>query len=365
MAASIEKDESGDRTDENLRAERERSDEELEARSTALAEDSDEVIVRARERARAVLELARGREDAQLLATGATAQTRASVQQERRIADSTLAAERDTADAKLSDERERRRAAAVQLLAYERVATDRTLAEERHLADRGMGAREDLLAVVAHDLRNMVSTVMLNASALLLVPELSMVAKPAAQIQRAGAQMSQLLEDLLDFSSFEAGNLSLHVDDVDLVRVVSDAVSLHEELARDHRLTLTMRADVPSVTVRADARRLTRLLMNLIVNACKFTPPEGRVEVSVVVGGDECEIAVADTGVGIPADRLASIFERFQQLDQRPQRSSGVGLGLYIARLIADAHGGRIWAESAPAAGATFRVRLPRHVGVA
>lgn len=141
MPSSNETDDSRLRTDDNLRTERQRSDEELEARSTALAENSDDVIARARERARKVLELARSREDDQLAAAGATAQLRDSVQEERTVADATLAAERATADADRLDERERRRIALLQLLAHERSATDETLTEERRRADQSVRAR--------------------------------------------------------------------------------------------------------------------------------------------------------------------------------------------------------------------------------
>lgn len=359
MPSSKETDTSRTRTDQNLRTERDRTDDELLTRSDALAEDAEDVIERARESARKVLELARDREDRQLLTIGATANVRETVREQRSVADATLATERATADVERLDERERRRAAMLQLLAFERSATDITLVDERRLADRSMTAREDLLAVVAHDLRNMLSTVVMNASVIVIAQELRRVTGPAVHIQRAGAQMAQLLEDLLDFSSFEAGRLTLALADVDVVHVVADAVSIHEEVAKAHSLTLTMQAHVPSAIVRGDARRLTRLLMNVIGNALKFTPDDGRVDVTVSVHGSECEVAITDTGVGIPKDQLQSIFERFQQIGTEPRRSSGVGLGLYIARLIAEAHGGRIWAESEPPAGSTFRLRLP------
>jgi signal transduction histidine kinase len=169
----------------------------------------------------------------------------------------------------------------------------------------------------------------------------------------------ELLDDLLAFSSFEAGKLTLNRTDLDVVPVVADAVSIHEEVAKKHDVVLTLRAEAPSAVVHADVTRLTRLLVNLIGNALKFTPAGGRIDVSVSVIDDECEIAVADTGVGIPKDQLQSIFERFQQVGKPPRRTTGVGLGLYIARLVAEAHGGRVWAESESSAGSTFRFRMP------
>lgn len=359
MASPRDTDKSRTLTDHNLRAERERSDHELLVRSNALAEDSEQVIEGARERARLVLELAREREDQHLVDIGATPDVRETVARERRTEDTALAAERTVADAQRLDERERRRSAMIQLLAFERGATDRTLAAERREADNNIGAREDLLAIVAHDLRNMLNTIMVNTSLIVMARELQATTAPAARAQRVGAQMTQLLEDLLDFSSFEAGKLTLANADVDLVQLASDAIAIQAEVAKAHDLALTLQADVPTLIARGDARRLTRLLMNLIGNALKYTPAGGRVDVVVSRTDAECEVAVADTGIGIPADQLESIFERFQQVGMAPQRASGVGLGLYIARLIADAHGGRIWAESEASAGSTFRVRLP------
>ena len=176
------------RTDENLRVERERSDDELLARSTALAEDAEEVIERARERARLVLELARDREDQHLFDIGATAEVRGTVQDERRTADAALADERATAQTQRLDERERRRAAMIQLLAFERSATDRTLSEERRHADDKVFSRQDLLGLVAHDMRNMLTTIAMNASVLVMAPELQMTAAPAAHIQRVSSR---------------------------------------------------------------------------------------------------------------------------------------------------------------------------------
>ena len=356
--ASHEADPPRSETDQSLRDERERSDEELLVRSDALAEDSDQLIQRARERARMVLELSREREDHRLSAIGTTAEVHEAVRQQRRTADAALATEHATADAQRLDERELRHAAVIELLAFERGATDKTLAAERSHSDRGITAREDLLAVVAHDLRNMLQTVVVNASVILMARDLPTTTVPAAQVQRVGAQMAKLLEDLLDFSKFAAGKLTLAATDVDIVQVVRDAVSIHSGVATAHRLTLTMRSDVDALTIIGDGRRLTRLLINLITNALKYTPEGGRIDVSVAVIDGECEIAVADNGVGIAKDQLQSIFERYEQ-GTGPQRASGVGLGLYIARLIAEAHRGRVWAESESPVGSRFRLRLP------
>jgi signal transduction histidine kinase len=192
-----------------------------------------------------------------------------------------------------------------------------------------------------------------------MAPDLHVSALHAAKTQRVAAHMAQVLEDLLDFSSFEAGKLRLVLGEVDIVQVVNDAVSIEAEVAKANRLELTCRTQLSSATMTGDGRRLTRLLMNLISNALKYTAAGGHVTVAVSASSADCEIAVTDSGQGIPTDQLETIFERFQQVGTQQRRASGVGLGLYIARLIVEAHGGRIWAESDGKSGSTFRVQLP------
>jgi signal transduction histidine kinase len=352
--------ESRAQTNESLTNERHRSDDELLARSSALSEDTDDLIHRARERAREVLSLARAREDQELRRMGVTDAMNQAVRDERSLADATLAAEHSSADEERLDERERRRLALIAVLAHEREITDRTLATERSIADRNLEAREDMLTLVAHDLRGMLNTILVSASGILLSRDLShVVAASAASIQTVSGHMSQLLEDLVDFSSFEAGELRLDTADVNVAQLVRDAVEIHEPLADARGVAIAMQWYPGRLTVRADARRLTRVLVNLISNSLKFTPEGGRVEVCLGVIDGECEIAIRDTGIGIPPEQLETIFDRFRQVGAAPRRSFGAGLGLYIARMITRAHGGRVWAESTPAGGSTVRLRLP------
>lgn len=345
-------------TNESLTNERERSDDELLTRSSALAEDADELIRHARERARDVLAVARTHEDVALKRSDAS--VTAAVRDERQVADATLAAEQSVADERRLDERERRRLAVIAVLAHEREMTDRTLAGERVIADKNLDAREDLLTLVAHDLRGMLNTILVGASTILMFPDMKDdVAGSAASIQRVSGEMAQLLEDLVDFSKFEAGELRLKLAAVDVGVLVRDALEIFEPVARARGITVAMHPYPAPLTLRADGKRLTRVFMNLISNALKFTPQGGSVEITVTVVDGECEITVRDTGVGIPHDQLETIFERFQQVGIQPRRSFGAGLGLYIARMITHAHGGRVWAESTAGIGSTFRVRLP------
>ncbi len=345
-------------TNDSLRTERERSDEEVLARSDSLAEDSEEIIRVARERARLVLDLARTREDQHLRAMGVDEGVRDTVDAERKLENDALAAERASADAQRLDERELRRLAIIQLLAHERAATDHMLAEERGVSDRSAAAREDLLAIIAHDLRSMLSAILINASVVLMAPDLKTANAQGANIQRAGAKMAQLLDDLLDAARVDVGRLALNLAPVNVVELAEDAVEIHQMVATANGVELWMKKRGP-VVATADGRRLTRVLVNVIGNALKFTDTGGTIEVGVDVDDGECEISVRDTGIGIPVAELETIFERFQQLAPSPHQSIGAGLGLYIARRIVEAHGGRIWVESVEGSGSTFRIRIP------
>src|SRR5262249_10136782 len=112
------------------------------------------------------------------------------------------------------------------------------------------------------------------------------------------------------------------------------------------------------ITIRADERRFRQIVFNLLSNAVKFTPAQGRIDVSAHLEDDHVEVAVADTGPGISAEELETIFEEFEQTNAGKQ-AEGTGLGLPLSRKLAELHGGRLWAESEPGHGSTFRFTLP------
>ena len=168
--------------------------------------------------------------------------------------------------------------------------------------------------------------------------------------------MADLLENLLEASSLEGPQWSLAKTETDLVSLARDVLAPHEQVAMMHGISLALHPQADALTAHVDARRVKRLLINLVGNALKFTPDGGRIDVHVSLVDAEYELAVRDSGPGIPRDKLQAIFERFHRFGG----GAGFGLGLYICRRIAEAHAGRIWAESDAGAGATFRVRLPR-----
>jgi signal transduction histidine kinase len=229
--------------------------------------------------------------------------------------------------------------------------------EKRRHAELVAQAREDVLGVVAHDLRNPLSLIV-TSTELLLEEDL----EPAKRRQileiamRAGKQMNRLIEDLLDTVQLDSGKFSLDLEDVEVVTVFRQAEETFLPLAHKRQIHLTAVAP-DGVCVWADSFRLSQLLGNLLGNAIKFTPEGGAVTFRATQNGREVEFDVSDNGPGVPPEQIDRIFDQFWQARKADKR--GVGLGLTIAKGIVDAHGGRIWCQSAPGHGSTFSFTLP------
>ncbi len=240
----------------------------------------------------------------------------------------------------------------------ELAADNARLYEEARAA---MLARERVLAIVSHDLRNSLATVLLNSSAILeTVPPDAQDPGQRDQLEwiaRSAEQMDRLIRDLLDLSSIEAGRLSVEPRSCGAAAIVSDAVNFHGALAAEKGVELGREFEDGLPAVEADHERILQVLANLIGNAIKFTAPGGRVMVRASAAGNEVEFSVADTGLGIAMDDMPSIFELYWQAERGHRR--GAGLGLPIARAIVEAHGGSIRADSEPSVGSTFSFTLP------
>jgi signal transduction histidine kinase len=173
--------------------------------------------------------------------------------------------------------------------------------------------------------------------------------------------LSRLIEQLLDLSRFEAGDLPLETEPVPL-RPLVDRVIGELDIARAEQM-FDVRNEVPAdfVPVRADRERLHQVLFNLLDNAYRFTPRGGVIRVRAAHRDGWCEISVEDTGPGIPPEHLPLVFERFYRVDPSRARGGGggTGIGLAIARSVIEAHGGRIWAENREDGGARFKFLLP------
>jgi signal transduction histidine kinase len=216
---------------------------------------------------------------------------------------------------------------------------------------------DEVLAIVAHDLRNPLNRISVSASFLResLGPDAD--PRPWALMQRGVKDMDRLIQDLLDVSRMEAGGLQLDRSQLPLAPLLADLREQFGELARSRGVELSCHADPSVPQVLADRRRLEQALSNLIDNALRLTPAGGAVTVEVRPAPGYVEFAVRDTGPGIPAEHLPHLFDRFWQGARA--RRGGAGLGLAIVKGIVEAHGGRLFAESRPGEGALFRFWIP------
>ncbi len=218
-------------------------------------------------------------------------------------------------------------------------------------------ARDDILGIVAHDLRNPLAAVLMQASHLQVADPTSRAGRAAEGIRRAALRMNRLIEDLLDVARMDAGNLTIERVPVDARELVLEAVDAQRAVAAAAALELAVELPPELPALCADRDRVLQVLENLLGNALKFTPARGHITVSATVLPGELRLCVADTGPGVSAESLPHLFDRFWQA--RDHRHCGAGLGLAIAKGIVGAHGGRIWAESVPGRGATFCFTLP------
>lgn len=219
-------------------------------------------------------------------------------------------------------------------------------------------ARDEMLAIVSHDLRAPLSAVSSACDLLGLDPSPEHTAILAGVIRRATGQMSRLIEDLLEVSRIHQGRLTVEPAPVDVATLVTSALSLHAPVAEQRAIRLEHAPVDAPVHIRCDRTRVIQALGNILGNALKFTPEGGKVEVRVGVEEDRVCIRVADTGPGIPDDQLAHLFDRFWRGGR--ENRDGIGLGLTIAKGIAEAHGGRIEVTSQLGEGSVFTLVLPR-----
>ena len=233
--------------------------------------------------------------------------------------------------------------------------------EARDEAERQSRLKDEFLATLSHELRTPINAILGWLSILARGERVSDPAKAIAVIQRNAQMQAKLIEDLLEMNKLMSGSARLEVSVVDVGATVESALQALQPTAeaKGVRLSASIDAAVPQMT--ADARRLQQVLWNLVHNAIKFTPAQGRVEVAVTRSDRSVEIRVTDTGQGIPSDFLPYVFDRFRQADPSATRGAwGLGIGLSIAKHIVELHGGTIRVESrGPGEGATFTVQLP------
>jgi len=226
-------------------------------------------------------------------------------------------------------------------------------------------AREEMVGIVSHDLRNPANAVKMLAKSIVDdadgEPVPARVLERVAVMRQAAEQIDALIQDLLDTTRLAGGPLSVRPRATDVVGLTTRAVQGLRPIADAGRVSLIaeLSADLPAAFVDPD--RFVQLLSNLIGNAIKFTPPDGEVVVTAELDAGELLFVVADTGEGISAEQLPHVFERFYQAPRAAGRTirHGAGLGLPISRGIVEAHGGNIWISSTPGVGTSVRFSLP------
>ena len=229
--------------------------------------------------------------------------------------------------------------------------------EARQEAERAIALRQQVLAFVAHDLRNPVHTIVASSSLLEMPIREDQRTQQIELIKRCAWGMERLIGDLLDLSRIEAGTFAVRFEPVSIAAVLSEVVENFRDRAQSRGITLEAEAAADTPHVDGDQQRIVQALSNLVGNAIRFTPTGGRILLSASHSENSVDIIVRDTGSGIVPENLPLIFDRFWQANRA---SGGAGLGLAIVKGIVESHRGEISVASTLGQGTTFCVRLPR-----
>ena len=235
------------------------------------------------------------------------------------------------------------------------------LHRQREQLKQAVQARDDVLAIVSHDMRTPLAVVHTTTS-MLLNPKYKLtqdqIREQHERIRRNVDLMNRMIGDLMDMVSLRAGTLSINPKPTVVNDVLREAVAAHEVPARDKGLQLSYEAGTDVMRAEADRARLMQLFQNLLGNAVKFTKAGDTISVTSRTRGNQAQIEIADSGPGISPDDLPHIFDPYYSASKKHQKT-GTGLGLYIAKGIVDAHGGTIRCNSEPGIGTTFNITLP------
>lgn len=246
------------------------------------------------------------------------------------------------------------------------VATVKSLlriTEAEKLAKEASRSREDVLAVVSHDLRTPLTFVMLQAK--VMEKELAKgsisnteLINRMKRINNSCLKMNRLIQDLLDVTTLERDKLNLDRKKFPVHEIISDTMAFHEELAREAGITLTKSLNgLEELLIDADKERLQQVLGNLVTNSIKFTQSGGEISISLNRDQDFLNFVVADNGKGIPSDHLKNVFNRYWK--GHDVRKSGYGLGLSIVKGITEAHGGNVKIQSKEGEGTVVQFSIP------
>ncbi len=302
---------------------------------------------------------------------------------ERRAADGAVEKERSQVDAAIKDERKLKNTIAKTLLKNERSQTDQNLQEERMRTDTearqvkgqlvseienhsktkvSLTTRDEFLAIVSHDLRNPIGAVSSAAEILLedssyKKMESSEIEKWLEIIQRNSNTALRLIGDLLEMESIANGKFQLKLKPQSINKIIQESIESFVRSRSAKKVQLTAVPATFSRDISFDHDRILQVLSNLVGNAIKFTPEGGAIEIAAKLTKDEMQVSIRDNGPGIPVDKKDFIFGRFSQLGSQDRK--GLGLGLYVSKLLIEAHNGRIWVESEIGKGSTFFFTIP------
>lgn len=235
-------------------------------------------------------------------------------------------------------------------------------AAERHAgeAEAARQQLQDFLGMVSHDLRSPLTSLLGYTQLLetqLDQPSPDILRRAIPAMENAVRRITRLADDLLDAARIGAGRFTVRPAATDLAEIARQVTAQHQATVREHRIVL----DAPErLDGMWDRERMGQVLGNLISNALKYSPADREIKVTVREGEDAVSICVADQGLGIPAEELPSLFQPFSRLPSG-RLHDGTGLGLHITQAIVEAHGGRIWVESAEGEGSSFHITLPRN----
>ncbi len=321
-------------------------------------------------------------ESDELVAIGTTLEEQ--LHAERELADQGIALERKHADLAIESARHANERESIAFCAEERLRTDKNLHKERVRIDKvvesaakllmeeksaheatkeNVTTRDEFIAIVSHDLRSPLSVVSMCAEALALRSQGDVLSLQQAKwvdtIRRTAANMNRLILDLLDVEHMASGSLQMTKTPCCFADIMLESVGKFRVLADAAKISLRCNVSLqnPNIEVIADADRIRQVLENILANAVKFTPPGGKVAVSIEILSKELQISVRDSGPGIDASRHQDVFKRFSQIGRSDR--TGVGLGLYIAKWIVESHGGRIWVDTEVKQGSRFLFTLP------
>lgn len=219
-----------------------------------------------------------------------------------------------------------------------------------------------ILNTTAHDLKNPLTTIPVRADLIKLKkhdPE--MVEKMCEQIKIASLNMIQIIDELLQSGTAEDGKVSLLLVKLNISDIINSVIAMNQPLAERKRQLINLKNEM-TATVKADEGKLAEIIDNLINNAIKYSPPNSIINVYINVIDDKVMVAVEDHGQGLTDDDKSRLYQRFTRLSAKPTGGeNSTGLGLSIVKILVEAHGGKIWAESAGAGkGSTFVIELPR-----